>query len=76
MSERKIKSAFKKFFSLDASAVIIALTYGQFTVAGCIALSVACIGIAFTRIVGGVHYPTDIVAAIALSLACGLIGFM
>lgn len=31
--------------------------------------------IAFTRIIGGVHFPRDIAAGIVLALLCGLIGF-
>ena len=35
-----------------------------------------CIAVAFTRVVGGVHYPRDIVAAVVLALACGIVGFV
>ena len=60
-----------------ACAVIVAVT---FCLARPSALSISvqvllCLGIAFTRIVGGVHYPRDILAAIAIALACALVGF-
>ena len=36
----------------------------------------ACIIVAFTRIVGGVHFPRDVAAAFAVSLAIALVGFV
>ena len=57
-----------------ASATIITFSYCLvFPVVGGM-LCAGCIGIAFTRIVGGVHYPSDIAAAVALALACGAAG--
>ena len=58
------------------SAVIIAFTCCIYLPALGIALFCACACIAFTRIVGGVHYPTDIAAAIGVGLACGILGFL
>lgn len=36
----------------------------------------ACAIVAATRVIGGVHFPRDVVAALALASACGLIGFV
>ena len=58
-----------------ASATIITFTFFQFWPIGGIALAVACAGIAFTRIVGGVHYPSDIVVSLVIAAVCGTIGF-
>ena len=59
-----------------ASAVIIACALAWLNpVAGALAF-VASAVVAFTRAVGGVHYPRDLVAAIVLSLLCGAIGFL
>lgn len=41
----------------------------------CVFLTCACAALAFCRIVGGVHFPRDIVAAAVAALACALIGF-
>ena len=37
---------------------------------------IACAVVCFTRIVGGVHYPRDVIAALLLSLVCGLVGYV
>ena len=59
-----------------SSAVIIACALSWLNpVLGVLAF-IASVIVAFTRLVGGVHYPRDIVAAIAISLACGCIGFL
>lgn len=58
-----------------SSAVIIAFTYSMVWPLWGGILFAACACIAFTRIVGGVHYPTDIAAAIAIGLVCGAVGF-
>ena len=59
-----------------ASAVIIACALAWLNpVAGALAFIASAI-VAFTRIIGGVHYPRDIIAAIVISLACGAIGFI
>ena len=36
----------------------------------------ACAIVAFTRIVGGVHFPRDVVAAVVIAAAIGIIGFV
>ena len=59
-----------------ASAVIIACAITWINVPTGIAAFVACAIVAFTRVVGGVHYPRDVAFAIALAAACGLIGFL
>ena len=58
-------------------AVIIALLFclSWPGIATVVVQVLLCAGIAFTRVVGGVHYPRDIVAAIALALVCGAVGF-
>lgn len=35
----------------------------------------ACAIVAATRIIGGVHFPRDVAAAVAIALGCALIGF-
>lgn len=58
-----------------ASAAIIAMElFWLQPVAGAVAW-VLCAVVAFTRIVGGVHYPRDVAAALAFSGAIGAIGF-
>ncbi len=58
------------------SAAVIACTYAWvFPLAGALG-ALGCAGVAFTRIVGGVHYPRDIVAALVLGIACALVGFI
>lgn len=58
-------------------AVIIALLFclSWPGVATVVVQVLLCAGIAFTRVVGGVHYPRDIIAAIVLALVCGAVGF-
>ena len=58
-----------------ASAVIIACALTWLNPAWGIPSFIASAIVACTRIIGGVHFPRDIAAAIAISLACGLIGF-
>ena len=59
-----------------ASAVVIACAIAWVNpVLGVFAFAASGV-VAFTRIVGGVHFPRDIVAAIALSLVFGIIGFI
>ena len=73
VKERKGKSFPSRHVS---SAVVIACTLLWLDAAWGIPALVACAVVAFTRIVGGVHFPRDVVAAIALSLACSLVGFV
>lgn len=59
-----------------SSAVIIAcaLTW-QHMDWGALAFA-ACVVVAITRIVGGVHYPRDVAVGAAIALACGILGFV
>ena len=59
-----------------ASAVVIACALAWLNAAGGIAAFCACVAVAFTRIVGGVHYPRDVFAAAAISAAFGIVGFL
>lgn len=59
-----------------ASAVIIACTLAWLNPPLGVAAFAACFIVAFTRIVGGVHYPRDVIASLAISLAAGLTGFV
>ena len=59
-----------------ASAVIIACAFAWLNpVLGVFGFA-ASIVIAATRLIGGTHFPRDIAAAFAISLACGLVGFV
>ena len=59
-----------------ACAVIIACALFSISpIAGSVAFA-ACAAISFTRIVGGVHYPRDVVAAALVVALCGIIGFV
>ncbi len=58
-----------------ASAVIIACALTWLLPPAGIAAFVACAVVAYCRIVGGVHYPRDVVAAALIALACGALGF-
>ena len=59
-----------------ASAVIIAFALAWVHLDWGVVAFVASAVTAFTRIIGGVHFPKDVAAAIALSLACGFVGFV
>ena len=39
-------------------------------------MGAAALLVCYTRLVGGLHFPRDVVAGIALGLACGLVGFV
>lgn len=64
------------------SAVIISCTFCWLAAIGvvapmwCVLMFVACMIVAFCRLVGGVHFPRDIVGAVAFALAFALIGFV
>ena len=59
-----------------SSAVIIACALAwQHLDWGALAFA-ACAVVAFTRIVGGVHFPKDVAVGAAISLACGILGFV
>lgn len=59
-----------------ACAVVIAFAlawiHGDWGVLGLVGAA----GLAFTRIVGGVHFPRDVVAAAVLATVCALVGFI
>ena len=59
-----------------SSAVIIACTLLWLDAAWGIPALVACAIVSATRIIGGVHFPRDVVAAIIISLACAAVGFL
>ena len=57
------------------SATVIAFALGRLSIAlGAAGLIAAC-AIACVRVLGGVHYPRDVVAGALLGLACALISF-
>ncbi len=59
-----------------ASAVIIACALAWVHLDwGAVAFA-ACVVVAFTRIVGGVHFPRDVAVAVAIALVCGIVGFV
>jgi membrane-associated phospholipid phosphatase len=59
-----------------SSAVIIACALAwQHMDWGALAFA-ACAVVAFTRIVGGVHYPRDVAVGAAIALVCGFLGFV
>ena len=59
-----------------ASATVITCTLAWILPPLAVIGALGCAGIAFVRIVGGVHYPRDIVAAFALGIICAFIGFV
>ena len=59
-----------------ASAVIITFGFAWLNPVLGVLGFIACVIIAFTRLVGGVHFPRDIAAAIGISLVCGIVGFI
>ena len=59
-----------------ASAVIIACALTWLHLDWGVLAFVACFAVAFTRIVGGVHFPQDVAVAAAISLVCGIVGFV
>lgn len=58
-----------------ASATIIACALAWQHMDWGVLAFVACAIVAFTRIVGGVHFPRDVAVGAAISLACGILGF-
>jgi membrane-associated phospholipid phosphatase len=59
-----------------ASAVIIACALSWYDLRLGIPAFIACAIVGAMRIIGGVHFPRDIIAAAALALACGIVGFV
>lgn len=58
------------------SAAIIACTLGYVYLPWGIAAFIAASIVACLRVIGGVHFPRDVLAALILALACGAIGFV
>ena len=58
------------------SAAIIACTLFWINEACGVVAFIACGVVGFCRIVGGVHFPRDIIGAIAFAIAFALIGFV
>ena len=58
----------------SAVAIACAITYVHLDW-GVLAFT-ACAIVAFTRIVGGVHFPRDVAAAATIAIAIGLVGFV
>ena len=59
-----------------ASAVIIAFALAWMHLDWGVVAFVASAVVAFTRIVGGVHFPADVAAGAGISAAFGVIGFV
>lgn len=59
-----------------ASAVAIACALAWVHLDWGVIAFVASAVVVFTRIVGGVHFPRDVAAAVAISAACGFFGFV
>lgn len=59
-----------------ASAVIIAFALAWVHLDWGVIGAVASVVVAFTRIVGGVHFPRDVAAGAGISIACGIAGFV
>lgn len=59
-----------------SSAVIIACALAWLHMDWGVLAFAASAVVAFTRIVGGVHYPRDVAVAVAISLVCGILGFV
>lgn len=57
------------------SAVIIALAFWYLWWPLGVLFSLAALGVAFCRVAAGLHFVRDVLAAIALALICGFIGF-
>ena len=59
-----------------ASAVIIACAFSWLNPIAGIAAFIGSVIVAFTRIIGGVHYPRDIVVSFVVALVFAFIGFV
>ena len=59
-----------------ASAVIIAFALSWVHLDWGVIAFVASAIVAFTRIVGGVHFPRDVMAGAAIAAVCGIVGFV
>ena len=59
-----------------ACATIIACGLAWFHADWGVIALIAAAGVAFTRIVGGVHFPRDVIVGAALAIVCALVGFV
>ena len=57
------------------SCFVIAFTWLEYCLPVGIALLAAGVILAVTRVLGGVHFPRDVIAAALLAAACALVGF-
>ena len=57
-------------------AVVIACAMAWLNITWGIEMGAAALLVCYTRLAGGLHFPRDVVAGIALGLACGLVGFV
>ena len=57
------------------SMAMIAMTWMAWMPAVGSALLAASVFMAAVRVVGGVHYPKDVIAGIAVAVICGIAGF-
>jgi membrane-associated phospholipid phosphatase len=58
------------------SAAVIACALAYLQIGWGITAFVATAVIAIVRVVGGVHYPRDVIAGAVLGILCGIIGFV
>lgn len=58
-----------------ACAVVIAFALGWIKLSWGIEMGAAALLVCYTRLAGGMHFPRDVIAGIALACVCGLIGF-
>ena len=56
-------------------AAVIACALGWLHASWGIEMGAAALLVAYTRVAGGLHFPRDVVAGVALGLACGIVGF-
>ena len=59
-----------------SSAVIIACALAWYNLDWGVLAFAASAVVAFTRIVGGVHFPRDVAVGAGISLVCGILGFV
>lgn len=58
------------------SCFIIALTWLAYFAPVGMALLAAGVTLAFTRVLGGVHFPRDVIAAAVIAFACAAVGYL
>lgn len=59
-----------------ASAAVISCAIGWLSPIGGVAAFAGTAIVCYCRIVGGVHFPRDVVGALALAIVCGIVGFV